>query len=58
MLGCADLEGEVRELLTEAKSWYRKKGGALPLQVRDTWRVPGSGESAHIPTAAHARTKY
>lgn len=34
MLASADLEGEVRELLTEAKSWYKKKGGALPLQVR------------------------
>jgi hypothetical protein len=33
MLASADLEGEVRELLAEAKNWYRKKGGALPLQV-------------------------
>jgi hypothetical protein len=33
MLASADLEGEVRELLGEAKAWYRKKGGALPLQV-------------------------
>jgi hypothetical protein len=29
----ADLEGEVRELLAEARAWYKKKGGALVLQV-------------------------
>ncbi len=30
----AELEDEVRELFGEARSWYRKKGGALVLQVR------------------------
>lgn len=29
----AELEGEVRELLAEARAWYRKKGGAVVLQV-------------------------
>jgi hypothetical protein len=45
MLASADLEGEVRQLLTEAKSWCRKKGGALPLQVRHVcvWGVGVGG---------------
>jgi hypothetical protein len=38
VLAAADLEGEVRELLAEARAWYRKKGGALVLQVRG-WGV-------------------
>jgi hypothetical protein len=33
VLAAADLEGEVRELLAEARAWYKKKGGALVLQV-------------------------
>lgn len=37
MMASADLDGEVRELLAEAKAWYKKKGGALPLQVRCAW---------------------
>lgn len=33
LLASAGLEDEVKELLAEAKNWYKKKGGALPLQV-------------------------
>ncbi|GBF95068.1 hypothetical protein Rsub_07569 [Raphidocelis subcapitata] len=34
-LAAAGVEEEVAELLVEARGWYRRKGGALPLQIEN-----------------------
>lgn len=53
VLAAADLEGEVRELLAEATAWYKKKGGALVLQVRVAVGHGGGGGDAIVSADAH-----
>eukprot|EP00883_Tetradesmus_obliquus_P010940 jgi/Sobl393_1/3671/SZX73191.1 len=52
VLAAADLEGEVRELLAEARAWYRKKGGALALQIEQQLKLCRFVAGLHGPVAA------
>eukprot|EP00879_Flechtneria_rotunda_P028185 GHRR01030269.1.p1 GENE.GHRR01030269.1~~GHRR01030269.1.p1 ORF type:complete len:348 (+),score=179.73 GHRR01030269.1:24-1046(+) len=52
VLSRAELEGEVRELLGEARAWYKKKGGALVLQIEQQLKLCRFLAGLHGPQAA------